>query len=172
MYNVPQSYLMKITVLISSWRWYIKILQCLKLETWNRIQIAYGRSRKYFCFCKGSGVPAFPVFGCSKPMPIPILLWMSLWLLFGFLGRGGTKNVQWGEGGGKLQSTTYDFLGHNNTEYFLSFQTLQAAELIDSEFRAGMSSRQKNKAKRMAKLFAKQKSRDAVEANEKRYNPS
>lgn len=45
--------------------------------------------------------------------------------------------------------------------------TLQAAELIDSEFRAGMSSRQKNKAKRMAKLFAKQKSRDAVEANEK-----
>ncbi|KAF4791370.1 TATA-binding protein-associated factor 172 isoform X1 [Turdus rufiventris] len=45
--------------------------------------------------------------------------------------------------------------------------TLQAAELIDSEFRAGMSSRQKNKAKRMAKLFAKQRSRDAVEANEK-----
>ncbi|XP_053244740.1 TATA-binding protein-associated factor 172 isoform X4 [Podarcis raffonei] len=45
--------------------------------------------------------------------------------------------------------------------------TLQAAELIDSEFRAGMSSRQKNKAKRMAKLFAKQKSRDAVETNEK-----
>lgn len=33
-----------------------------------------------------------------------------------------------------------------------------------------MSSRQKNKAKRMAKLFAKQRSRDAVEANEKRYN--
>ncbi|KAF2975246.1 hypothetical protein EK904_009119 [Melospiza melodia maxima] len=45
--------------------------------------------------------------------------------------------------------------------------TLQAAELIDSEFRAGMSNRQKNKAKRMAKLFAKQRSRDAVEANEK-----
>ncbi|XP_040342843.1 TATA-binding protein-associated factor 172 [Herpailurus yagouaroundi] len=45
--------------------------------------------------------------------------------------------------------------------------TLQAAELIDSEFRAGMSSRQKNKAKRMAKLFAKQRSRDAVETNEK-----
>lgn len=53
---------------------------------------------------------------------------------------------------------------------WLLFQTLQAAELIDSEFRAGMSSRQKNKAKRMAKLFAKQRSRDAVEANEKRYN--
>jgi len=33
-----------------------------------------------------------------------------------------------------------------------------------------MSSRQKNKAKRMAKLFAKQRSRDTVEANEKRYN--
>ncbi|KAM7073998.1 TATA-binding protein-associated factor 172 isoform 1-T1 [Molossus nigricans] len=45
--------------------------------------------------------------------------------------------------------------------------TLQAAELIDSEFRAGMSNRQKNKAKRMAKLFAKQRSRDAVETNEK-----
>ncbi|XP_042712731.1 TATA-binding protein-associated factor 172 isoform X3 [Chrysemys picta bellii] len=45
--------------------------------------------------------------------------------------------------------------------------TLQAAELIDSEFRAGMSSRQKNKAKRMAKLFAKQRSRDANETNEK-----
>uniref|UniRef100_A0A8D0GH04 B-TFIID TATA-box binding protein associated factor 1 n=1 Tax=Sphenodon punctatus TaxID=8508 RepID=A0A8D0GH04_SPHPU len=45
---------------------------------------------------------------------------------------------------------------------------LQAAELIDSEFRAGMSSRQKNKAKRMAKLFAKQRSRDAVETNDKR----
>ncbi|XP_037533534.1 TATA-binding protein-associated factor 172 [Nematolebias whitei] len=44
--------------------------------------------------------------------------------------------------------------------------TIQAAELIDSEFRSGMSSRQKNKAKRMAKLVAKQKSRD-VDPNEK-----
>lgn len=52
--------------------------------------------------------------------------------------------------------------------FLLFFQTLQAAELIDSEFRAGMSNRQKNKAKRMAKLFAKQRSRDAVETNEKR----
>lgn len=43
---------------------------------------------------------------------------------------------------------------------------MQAAELIDSEFRPGMSSRQKNKAKRMAKLVAKQKSRD-VDPNEK-----
>ncbi|XP_015202494.1 TATA-binding protein-associated factor 172 isoform X1 [Lepisosteus oculatus] len=44
--------------------------------------------------------------------------------------------------------------------------TMQAAELIDSEFRPGMSNRQKNKAKRMAKLVAKQRSRD-VEPNEK-----
>ncbi|XP_029465800.1 TATA-binding protein-associated factor 172 [Rhinatrema bivittatum] len=43
---------------------------------------------------------------------------------------------------------------------------LQAAEFLDSEFRPGMSSRQKNKAKRMAKLIAKQRSRDVVE-NEK-----
>ncbi|XP_059214862.1 TATA-binding protein-associated factor 172 isoform X2 [Centropristis striata] len=43
---------------------------------------------------------------------------------------------------------------------------LQAAELIDSEFRPGMSSRQKNKAKRMAKLVAKQRSRD-LDPNEK-----
>ncbi|XP_016085602.1 TATA-binding protein-associated factor 172-like [Sinocyclocheilus grahami] len=43
---------------------------------------------------------------------------------------------------------------------------LPAAELIDSEFRPGMSNRQKNKAKRMAKLVAKQRSRD-VDPNEK-----
>ncbi|TNN37598.1 TATA-binding protein-associated factor 172 [Liparis tanakae] len=43
---------------------------------------------------------------------------------------------------------------------------LQAADLIDSEFRPGMSSRQKNKAKRMAKLVAKQRSKD-MEPNEK-----
>lgn len=42
-----------------------------------------------------------------------------------------------------------------------------AAELIDSEFRPGMSNRQKNKAKRMAKLVAKHRSRD-VDPNEKR----
>ncbi|XP_005991591.1 TATA-binding protein-associated factor 172 isoform X2 [Latimeria chalumnae] len=45
--------------------------------------------------------------------------------------------------------------------------TVQAVELIDYEFRSGLSSRQKNKAKRMAKLFAKQRSRDANEANDK-----
>ncbi|XP_063291293.1 TATA-binding protein-associated factor 172 isoform X1 [Pelobates fuscus] len=45
--------------------------------------------------------------------------------------------------------------------------TLQAAEIIDSEFLPGMSNRQKNKAKRMAKLIAKQKSRDTTESNEK-----
>ncbi|KAG7462732.1 hypothetical protein MATL_G00187870 [Megalops atlanticus] len=44
--------------------------------------------------------------------------------------------------------------------------TIQAAELIDSEFRPGMSNRQKNKAKRMAKLVAKQRSRD-TDPNEK-----
>ncbi|XP_029963411.1 TATA-binding protein-associated factor 172-like isoform X1 [Salarias fasciatus] len=44
--------------------------------------------------------------------------------------------------------------------------TIQAAELIDTEFRPGMSSRQKNKAKRMAKLVAKQRSRD-MDPNEK-----
>ncbi|KAJ8250406.1 hypothetical protein COCON_G00223280 [Conger conger] len=44
--------------------------------------------------------------------------------------------------------------------------TMQAAELIDSEFRPGMSNRQKNKAKRMAKLVAKQRSRD-MDPNEK-----
>ncbi|XP_070771882.1 TATA-binding protein-associated factor 172 [Enoplosus armatus] len=43
---------------------------------------------------------------------------------------------------------------------------IQAAELIDSEFRPGMSSRQKNKAKRMAKLVAKQRSKD-MDPNEK-----
>ncbi|KAM6997549.1 TATA-binding protein-associated factor 172 [Tautogolabrus adspersus] len=43
---------------------------------------------------------------------------------------------------------------------------IQAAEFIDSEFRPGMSNRQKNKAKRMAKLVAKQRSRD-VDSNEK-----
>uniref|UniRef100_A0A665UB46 BTAF1 RNA polymerase II, B-TFIID transcription factor-associated n=1 Tax=Echeneis naucrates TaxID=173247 RepID=A0A665UB46_ECHNA len=46
------------------------------------------------------------------------------------------------------------------------FQPIHAAELIDSEFRPGMSSRQKNKAKRMAKLVAKQRSRD-MDPNEK-----
>ncbi|XP_063047545.1 TATA-binding protein-associated factor 172 isoform X2 [Engraulis encrasicolus] len=43
---------------------------------------------------------------------------------------------------------------------------MQAAELIDSEFRPGMSNRQRNKAKRMAKLVAKQRSRD-MDPNEK-----
>uniref|UniRef100_A0A4W5RIN4 B-TFIID TATA-box binding protein associated factor 1 n=1 Tax=Hucho hucho TaxID=62062 RepID=A0A4W5RIN4_9TELE len=41
-----------------------------------------------------------------------------------------------------------------------------AAEIIDSEFRPGMSNRQKNKAKRMAKLVAKQRSRD-MDPNER-----
>uniref|UniRef100_A0A673HRS3 TATA-binding protein-associated factor 172-like n=1 Tax=Sinocyclocheilus rhinocerous TaxID=307959 RepID=A0A673HRS3_9TELE len=49
---------------------------------------------------------------------------------------------------------------------FLCSPLQPAAELIDSEFRPGMSNRQKNKAKRMAKLVAKQRSRD-VDPNEK-----
>ncbi|XP_066457101.1 TATA-binding protein-associated factor 172 isoform X2 [Eleutherodactylus coqui] len=44
---------------------------------------------------------------------------------------------------------------------------LQAAEFIDTEFLPGMSNRQRNKAKRMAKLIAKQKSRDVTDTNEK-----
>uniref|UniRef100_A0A8C4F387 BTAF1 RNA polymerase II, B-TFIID transcription factor-associated n=1 Tax=Dicentrarchus labrax TaxID=13489 RepID=A0A8C4F387_DICLA len=47
-----------------------------------------------------------------------------------------------------------------------ALRPIQAAELIDSEFRPGMSNRQRNKAKRMAKLVAKQRSRD-VDPNEK-----
>ncbi|XP_076025391.1 TATA-binding protein-associated factor 172 [Genypterus blacodes] len=47
-----------------------------------------------------------------------------------------------------------------------NYMPFQAAELIDSEFRPGMSNRQKNKAKRIAKLVAKQKSRD-TDPNEK-----
>ncbi|XP_029553933.1 TATA-binding protein-associated factor 172 [Salmo trutta] len=43
---------------------------------------------------------------------------------------------------------------------------MQAAEIIDSEFRPGMSNRQKNKAKRMAKLVAKQRSKD-MDPNER-----
>uniref|UniRef100_A0A8C7V465 BTAF1 RNA polymerase II, B-TFIID transcription factor-associated n=1 Tax=Oncorhynchus mykiss TaxID=8022 RepID=A0A8C7V465_ONCMY len=46
------------------------------------------------------------------------------------------------------------------------FQPMQAAEIIDSEFRPGMSNRQKNKAKRMAKLVAKQRSKD-MDPNER-----
>ncbi|MCI4376245.1 hypothetical protein PGIGA_G00186100 [Pangasianodon gigas] len=49
---------------------------------------------------------------------------------------------------------------------FRSHAPMQAAEFIDSEFRPGMSNRQKNKAKRMAKLVAKQRSRD-LDPNEK-----
>ncbi|XP_052007528.1 TATA-binding protein-associated factor 172-like isoform X3 [Xyrauchen texanus] len=48
----------------------------------------------------------------------------------------------------------------------LSRNHMPAAEIIDSEFRPGMSNRQKNKAKRMAKLVAKHRSRD-MDPNEK-----
>uniref|UniRef100_A0A673C4N7 BTAF1 RNA polymerase II, B-TFIID transcription factor-associated n=1 Tax=Sphaeramia orbicularis TaxID=375764 RepID=A0A673C4N7_9TELE len=52
--------------------------------------------------------------------------------------------------------------------YICSQSFINSAELIDSEFRPGMSNRQKNKAKRMAKLVAKQRSRD-MDPNEKSF---
>uniref|UniRef100_A0A8C7FVY5 B-TFIID TATA-box binding protein associated factor 1 n=1 Tax=Oncorhynchus kisutch TaxID=8019 RepID=A0A8C7FVY5_ONCKI len=55
---------------------------------------------------------------------------------------------------------------HFPTELLFHFQPMQAAEIIDSEFRPGMSNRQKNKAKRMAKLVAKQRSKD-MDPNER-----
>ncbi|XP_077114676.1 TATA-binding protein-associated factor 172 isoform X1 [Ranitomeya variabilis] len=53
------------------------------------------------------------------------------------------------------------------TNAVVNKHTLQAAEFIDAEFLPGMSNRQKNKAKRMAKLIAKQRSRDVADTNEK-----
>ncbi|CAJ0917243.1 unnamed protein product [Ranitomeya imitator] len=53
------------------------------------------------------------------------------------------------------------------TNAVVNKHTLQAAEFIDAEFLPGMSNRQKNKAKRMAKLIAKQRSRDMADTNEK-----
>ncbi|XP_063818105.1 TATA-binding protein-associated factor 172 isoform X2 [Pseudophryne corroboree] len=58
-------------------------------------------------------------------------------------------------------------LDYMPTNTLVNKPTLQAAEFIDSEFLPGMSNRQKNKAKRMAKLIAKQRSRDVTETNEK-----
>ncbi|XP_075072265.1 TATA-binding protein-associated factor 172 isoform X2 [Mixophyes fleayi] len=58
-------------------------------------------------------------------------------------------------------------LDYMPTNTLVNKPTLQAAEFIDSEFLPGMSNRQKNKAKRMAKLIAKQRSRDVTESNEK-----
>ncbi|XP_073402650.1 TATA-binding protein-associated factor 172-like isoform X2 [Dendrobates tinctorius] len=53
------------------------------------------------------------------------------------------------------------------TNAIVNKPTLQAAEFIDAEFLPGMSNRQKNKAKRIAKLIAKQRSRDVTDTNEK-----
>uniref|UniRef100_A0A8K9XXU0 B-TFIID TATA-box binding protein associated factor 1 n=1 Tax=Oncorhynchus mykiss TaxID=8022 RepID=A0A8K9XXU0_ONCMY len=53
-----------------------------------------------------------------------------------------------------------------DTQYTCTPSGPKAAEIIDSEFRPGMSNRQKNKAKRMAKLVAKQRSRD-MDPNER-----
>ncbi|KAA0718268.1 TATA-binding protein-associated factor 172 [Triplophysa tibetana] len=50
--------------------------------------------------------------------------------------------------------------------FSLSRNHMPAAELINLEFRPGMSNRQRNKAKRMAKLVAKQRSKD-MDPNEK-----
>ncbi|XP_068114094.1 TATA-binding protein-associated factor 172 [Hyperolius riggenbachi] len=58
-------------------------------------------------------------------------------------------------------------LDYMPTNTLVNKPTLQAAEFIDSEFLPGMSNRQRNKAKRMAKLIAKQRSRDVSETNEK-----
>uniref|UniRef100_A0A4W5R8G9 B-TFIID TATA-box binding protein associated factor 1 n=1 Tax=Hucho hucho TaxID=62062 RepID=A0A4W5R8G9_9TELE len=57
-------------------------------------------------------------------------------------------------------------LDTQGTSAALIDRPMQAAEIIDSEFRPGMSNRQKNKAKRMAKLVAKQRSRD-MDPNER-----
>ncbi|KAM9476591.1 TATA-binding protein-associated factor 172 isoform 2-T2 [Clarias gariepinus] len=71
-----------------------------------------------------------------------------------------------------LDYTCSSNVNRSQTGKVVGFQSLrshtpmQAAEFIDSEFRPGMSNRQKNKAKRMAKLVAKQRSRD-LDPNEK-----
>ncbi|XP_053306351.1 TATA-binding protein-associated factor 172 isoform X2 [Spea bombifrons] len=74
--------------------------------------------------------------------------------------------------GAAIGMSTEDLFNDEDLDYLptsalANKPTLQAAEFIDSEFLPGMSNRQKNKAKRMAKLIAKQRSRDTTEANEK-----
>uniref|UniRef100_A0A3Q3GTZ7 BTAF1 RNA polymerase II, B-TFIID transcription factor-associated n=1 Tax=Labrus bergylta TaxID=56723 RepID=A0A3Q3GTZ7_9LABR len=71
--------------------------------------------------------------------------------------------------GAAIGMDTEDLFNDEDLDYTCQssgLRPIQAAELIDSEFRPGMSNRQKNKAKRMAKLVAKQRSRD-VDSNEK-----
>ncbi|KAL0964274.1 hypothetical protein UPYG_G00321620 [Umbra pygmaea] len=67
-------------------------------------------------------------------------------------------------GGPKAQEQRGKSSGPSSSSH--NYAPMQAAEIIDSEFRPGMSNRQKNKAKRIAKLVAKQRSRD-MDPNEK-----
>ncbi|KAM9325875.1 LOW QUALITY PROTEIN: TATA-binding protein-associated factor 172 [Gastrophryne carolinensis] len=74
--------------------------------------------------------------------------------------------------GAAIGMTTEDLFNDEDLDYLPANAlpmkpALQAAEFIDSEFLPGMSNRQRNKAKRMAKLIAKQRSRDVAEVNEK-----
>ncbi|XP_071987194.1 TATA-binding protein-associated factor 172 isoform X2 [Engystomops pustulosus] len=74
--------------------------------------------------------------------------------------------------GAAIGMSTEDLFNDEDLDYLPSNTlvhkpTLQAAEFIDTEFLPGMSNRQKNKAKRMAKLIAKQRSRDVADTNEK-----
>ncbi|KAG8435264.1 hypothetical protein GDO86_013278 [Hymenochirus boettgeri] len=74
--------------------------------------------------------------------------------------------------GAAIGMNTEDLFNDEDLDYvpatvLLDKPAIQAAEFMDSEFLPGMSNRQKNKAKRMAKLIAKQKSRDTVDTNEK-----
>uniref|UniRef100_A0A7N6ALC5 BTAF1 RNA polymerase II, B-TFIID transcription factor-associated n=1 Tax=Anabas testudineus TaxID=64144 RepID=A0A7N6ALC5_ANATE len=68
--------------------------------------------------------------------------------------------------GAAIGMDTEELFNDEDLDYTCQTSGLKAAELIDSEFRPGMSNRQKNKAKRMAKLVAKQRSRE-VDSNEK-----
>ncbi|OCT71624.1 TATA-binding protein-associated factor 172 [Xenopus laevis] len=71
--------------------------------------------------------------------------------------------------GAAIGMSTEELFNDEDLDYMPTTALLSkpAAEFIDSEFLPGMSNRQKNKAKRMAKLIAKQRSRDTIETNEK-----
>ncbi|XP_053548913.1 TATA-binding protein-associated factor 172 [Bombina bombina] len=71
--------------------------------------------------------------------------------------------------GAAIGMNTEDLFNDEDLDYMPSASLVNkpAAEFIDSEFLPGMSNRQRNKAKRMAKLIAKQRSRDTVDTNEK-----
>ncbi|KAM4703865.1 TATA-binding protein-associated factor 172 [Rhinophrynus dorsalis] len=71
--------------------------------------------------------------------------------------------------GAAIGMNTEDLFNDEDLDYMPNSAVINkpAAEFIDSEFLPGMSNRQRNKAKRMAKLIAKQRSRDTTESNEK-----